>query len=171
MKGLALNQETFFVIGILLISSIILVSSSALITGIELPFIDENHDIIDSERLQEEISLCIDSIESGVQVNECHIKNVVIKEDISRESLEDFAGDNVNIEMGEIANSTRTDILLKYNSVDRTVTVNKSSVCDPWGGDNCENNLNCICSTECVIGQEDIEEDQIDKYGCLDTDQ
>ena len=164
LKGEVLSQ-TFFVVGMIVLSGIILISSGVLISGLNLPFsTSQPSDSITYHSLRAEINNCMER-SSDNPIVECKTDVTPVGEDINQELINDSYDENVNFLSGALINKTQVSLKIIYSKREQTINISKNRVCDPWNGDTCAD-IPCSCQSKCVYNNPEVDNDKGNILGC-----
>jgi hypothetical protein len=163
-KGVAITQEVLFVIGMLVLSSIILISSGVLISGLDLPFSTEQSSEITIQTLASKIQECKERSSTGI-VNECETEILPVPYDINESEIEDFMEEEINFISGELKNQSQVSLRITYSERSESTNISVINKCSPWEGDTCAD-IPCNCRNSCAYEDPEISNDRGNALGC-----
>lgn len=149
-KGQSMIGSYIFVIGFLLLASLMIFIGLGMLQGLDLPesedVVGSHLEIVDSESMASYIVECDDEASRGS--DSCRTSLLRISEDINQTNIENHVtGDKKVLLNGKLINNTQ--VLLRVNSNSTHITVGTIDECNPWSGDDC-NDIPCECATgEC----------------------
>lgn len=164
VKGVALTQEALFVIGMIVLSSIILVSSGVLLSGLELPFSTHETNEITIQSLSSEINKCKEQLSDNL-VNECRTGILPVSNDINQTEINNFLEEDVNLLSGELKNQSQVSLEITYSEKSDTANVSVINKCSPWEGDTCAD-IPCECANSCAYENPDVDNSRGNALGC-----
>lgn len=146
-KGQSTISNYIFVVGFLLLASLMIFIGLGMLQGLDLPEskdgVGSHLERVDAESLASYIVECDD--ESSRGSDSCRTNLLRISEDINQTNIENHVSEDKKVLLdGKLINNTQ--ILLRINSNSTHITVGTIDECNPWSGDDC-NDIPCECAT------------------------
>lgn len=146
-KGQSTISNYIFVVGFLLLASLMIFIGLGMLQGLDLPEskdgVGSHLERVDAESMASYIVECDD--EASRSSYSCPTSLLRISEDINQTNIENHVtGDKKVLLDGKLINNTQ--IMLRININSTHITVGSINECNPWSGDDC-NDIPCECAT------------------------